>query len=50
MNYPGLQGGQFELLSEEEVKRIHNAALKVLAEVKIQVDSERYLNSTFAPP
>lgn len=44
MSYPGLQGGQLELLSEGEVERIHGAALKVLAEVGVQVDSERYLN------
>ncbi|MDP7741273.1 MAG: trimethylamine methyltransferase family protein [Lentisphaeria bacterium] len=41
----GPEGGQLTFLSENEVQRIHEAALKVLAETGISTDSELILDA-----
>lgn len=43
MNYAGLVGDKLNPLTGEQVERIHESGLKILQEVGIKVDSERYL-------
>ncbi|MEF8798421.1 MAG: trimethylamine methyltransferase family protein [Candidatus Bipolaricaulota bacterium] len=43
MDYAGLIGDKFQLLSENEVNLIHDSALEILREVGVAVGSERIL-------
>jgi trimethylamine--corrinoid protein Co-methyltransferase len=40
----GLEGGRYKPLSEEDISRIHETAMRVFEEVGVQVNSEKALN------
>ncbi len=40
----GIQGGQLELLTDEQVQSIHNAALEILSQTGLKIENEEAMN------